>query len=437
MTVRTSRFARLPGDRRVDDHPVVAQPDHRARRRGRAGPSPRRSADRRAARSASRRRTARRDRSRPSLQRLLARLARRRPGPGRVRAVRSRPRLRGQSTSTPRSRQRAHAVLEQADQLVGVEGDLVGHPQLQQPVEHRPRVGRGPQRDAWRGCGPGRRSRGWPPGRTRPTARRRRRRGAGSARRAPAAPAAPSRRPAPPRRPPPAARGVTSCGQVVGRRGPVPGDPRLQPRVELGLPHLGGPPPAGPVSAPDPSAPEGGDASPGRRAAWCRPRPRAPRARAARRPRRRARGGRGPGPAARSAPRPRRRAPPAATRCAPRRARTCPAATSRIPSSTAPVSSATLGCRSSRAWALVSTGSAPRIGRRTVRPSSVNSTTESRGGCPRRKDAGPVTGTKLRTDLRTARHHGDATAGVGWEHDANAPGRHKVPRSTGGPGQDS
>ena len=74
-------------------------------------------------------------------------------------ALRSRPRLRGQSTSTPRSRERADALVEQADQLVGVEGDLVGHPQLQQPVEHRPGVGRGPQRDASRGCAPARRSR--------------------------------------------------------------------------------------------------------------------------------------------------------------------------------------------------------------------------------------------------------------------------------------
>ena len=51
--------------------------------------------------------------------------------------------------------QRPDAVLEQADQLVGVEGDLVGHPQPEQPVEDRPGVGRRAQRDARVGAGPG------------------------------------------------------------------------------------------------------------------------------------------------------------------------------------------------------------------------------------------------------------------------------------------
>ncbi len=44
------------------------------------------------------------------------------------------------------------AVLEQALQLVAVQSDLVGNPQLQQPVEHRPRFGRPTERD--RGMGP-------------------------------------------------------------------------------------------------------------------------------------------------------------------------------------------------------------------------------------------------------------------------------------------
>ncbi len=43
----------------------------------------------------------------------------------------------------------------------------------------------------------------------------------------------------------------------------------------------------------------------------------------------------------------------------------------------------------------MSTGSAARIGSATVRRSSVNSTTPSRGGCAARKVAVPVTGTKL------------------------------------------
>ena len=56
-------------------------------------------------------------------------------------AVRSRPRLRGHMHVDAPGSQRGDALVEQADQLVGVEGDLVGHPQLQQPVEHRPGVG--------------------------------------------------------------------------------------------------------------------------------------------------------------------------------------------------------------------------------------------------------------------------------------------------------
>ena len=66
-----------------------------------------------------------------------------------------------------------------------------------------------------------------------------------------------------------------------------------------------------------------------------------------------------------------------------------------MPSSTAPESSPTLGCRSSRAWALVSTGRAARTGSATVRRASTNSTTPSRGGSAGRNVAVPVTGTKL------------------------------------------
>ena len=47
------------------------------------------------------------------------------------------------------------------------------------------------------------------------------------------------------------------------------------------------------------------------------------------------------------------------------------------------------------ACALVSSGSAARIGSATVRRSSVNSTTPSRGGWAARNDAVPVRGTKL------------------------------------------
>ena len=72
-----------------------------------------------------------------------------------------------------------------------------------------------------------------------------------------------------------------------------------------------------------------------------------------------------------------------------------PAATTRMPSSAAPASSPTLGCRSSRRCARVRTGSAARIGSATVRRASLNSTTPSRGGSPGVKVAGPVTGTKL------------------------------------------
>ena len=46
------------------------------------------------------------------------------------------------------------AGVEQADELVGVEGQLVGHAQLEEPLEHRPGVGGGSQRDAGVGARP-------------------------------------------------------------------------------------------------------------------------------------------------------------------------------------------------------------------------------------------------------------------------------------------
>ena len=53
----------------------------------------------------------------------------------------------------PPAAQRADAGVEQARDLVAVEGELVGHPQLEEPVEHRPRLGGGAQRDARVGAG--------------------------------------------------------------------------------------------------------------------------------------------------------------------------------------------------------------------------------------------------------------------------------------------
>ena len=54
----------------------------------------------------------------------------------------------------PAAGQRRDTDGQQAHQLVGVERDLVGHPQLGQPVEHRPRLGRGAQRDRRVGASP-------------------------------------------------------------------------------------------------------------------------------------------------------------------------------------------------------------------------------------------------------------------------------------------
>ncbi len=46
------------------------------------------------------------------------------------------------------ARERGDTVLEQAGELVAVERDLVGHPDLEQPVQDGPRLGRGTQGDA-------------------------------------------------------------------------------------------------------------------------------------------------------------------------------------------------------------------------------------------------------------------------------------------------
>ena len=100
--------------------------------------------------------------------------------------------------------QRGHPVVEERDQLVGVERDLVGHPQLEQPVEHRPGVRGRPQGDGGVGAGPV--AEAVVLRACRSTAAPRRTGAAGRARRAPGAPAGPSPRPAPPRRPRRAAR---------------------------------------------------------------------------------------------------------------------------------------------------------------------------------------------------------------------------------------
>ena len=140
--------------------------------------------------------------------------------------MRSRPRLRGQITSTSWAASAADALVEQADQLVGVEGDLVGHPQLQQPVEHRPRVGGRAQREP--GVGAGALAEAVVDVRRRSTAGRRRRPAAGPARRGPAGRPGPRPRPAPPRRPRSAARSapagpgsrVVRVAARAGRRRP-------------------------------------------------------------------------------------------------------------------------------------------------------------------------------------------------------------------------
>ena len=108
------------------------------------------------------------------------------------------------------------AVLEQAGELDAVERDLVGDPQLEQPVEHGPGLGRRRGVRSQRGSAPGRRSRARV--RRRSTAPRRRRGAEGSARRGPGAPGAPTRRPAPPRRPRPAGRSAPAAAAPAAAR---------------------------------------------------------------------------------------------------------------------------------------------------------------------------------------------------------------------------
>ena len=285
--------------------------------------------------------------------------SRHRPGPvehgarGEVAAQASRP-----EHVDPPAGQGGDAVLEQALELVAVEGDLVGHPQLQQPVEHRPRLGRPAERD--RGMGP------------RPVAEAVLPRVAG-----------------------PQHRGVAEVQRVLlvvdlehqphgagdqlllvgldpqrdphqlGQLGPrlgVAPESFAQPVLELRSGHRWLPPGRrrGSRHGVGDRVEHGADDVLGRvgREPVVRPR------------RGQAQdpvlvvGGQRPHPPARLAP----------------AGSICPAATSRSPSSAAPDSSPTLGCRSSRLCALVSTGSAARIGSATVRRSSVNSTTPSRGG---------------------------------------------------------
>ena len=150
-------------DGRVDDDPLAAQPEHR-RGRGREllhlllrervaveGDLPAEGEERVG-------------REQPRLQGLLplgpggglppvlrvAGVRRVEHGPGRqVPSERSRP-----EHVDPARPQRLDPVLEQVADLVAVELDLVGHGQLEEPVEHRPRLRRRPQRDHGVGARP-------------------------------------------------------------------------------------------------------------------------------------------------------------------------------------------------------------------------------------------------------------------------------------------
>ena len=143
-------LAGLAGDRRIDDRPVAAQPQQRG---GAAGQLVHLLVGERVA--------VHRQLPAEAEQLALAEDAgaelglapRHRPGPVQHRA-------RGQlAAQAPRPEhvdppggEGGHAVLEQALELVAVEGDLVGDPQLEQPVEHGPGLGRPAERD--RGMGP-------------------------------------------------------------------------------------------------------------------------------------------------------------------------------------------------------------------------------------------------------------------------------------------
>ena len=259
--------------------------------------------------------------------------------------------------------ERADAVVEQADQLVGVEGDLVGHPQLEQPVEHRPRLGRA--RSAMRRVGAG------------PVAEAvagaRARLGPEQCRVADVEGVAlvlhlehhPDRAgdqlllvgldPQ---------RDRTSCGRSSRRRGAGPVRAWSRSAVAAATSAGPGPARAGRARAPGAAGALRGIASATASSTW--------RTTSAAlvlvEPSSRRDAGQQPRPGRVGGVE--RGDPPAG---APSAGSNLPAATRRIPSSAAPESRPTLGWRSSRAWARVSTGRAARIGSATVRRSSVNS----------------------------------------------------------------
>ena len=134
-------LARLARQRRVDDRPLAAQPQHRRRRRGQLvhllvgervaveGELP----------------VEREQRvlgQHPGLERRLLGALAARPAVehGRRRQVAAQAARPHHVDAAPA--QCGDPAVEQADQLVGVEGDPVGHPELEQPVERRPRLGR-------------------------------------------------------------------------------------------------------------------------------------------------------------------------------------------------------------------------------------------------------------------------------------------------------
>ena len=291
--------------------------------------------------------------------------------------------------------QRRGAAVEEREDLVGVEGDLVGDPQVEQPVEDRPGVGRGAQRDGGVGAGPLAEAVGGL------------RTGLG-----------------------PQLGGVGEVGGVVDgvdlqhqayvagdqlllvgldaeRDGhqvrpvvasarPDAGDPLLQlvaERVGAARLRRRGATGVGPRWRERPGVVRGIVST----TASSRPRT-MPSAVASSKPsqaRERASSAMRRSSAASS---------PATCQCRPSGSGAKrPEATSWRPISAAPASSATEGCTSVWSRTLPSTGNAPRIGITMVRRSSVNSTEPSRGGSPTSNLAGPVTGTKLMHVLASLR----------------------------------
>ena len=264
--------------------------------------------------------------------------------------------------------QRAEPVVEQVDQLLGLEDEPVGHGLAQQPLQHRP--------------GGGRPAQGPAEGEPRPRGE-----------------------PVGGRTGPPQQLGVGEVGvvvEVVGLRHDhhAATDEHLLGRLDAqGEPHLRRRPrsPGGsalratrlegsprPATAGDPggrvivsaTASMSCTISSRARSASVSPWARAGRGR---RPARCSSGSSGPT---------RQDSPEASSRIR-------PAATSRIAIRVAPPSSVTEGCASSARSARVSTGMAPRIGIRSVRRWSVNSISLSRGGVRGTQVAGPWRGTKL------------------------------------------